>query len=161
MKKPALPISVISVFLCGFVLHISYEASGHSAWSMLISTVRQSPWEIVKPFGLVFIMWSFIELSWFRPHLLRFVCARIMALIVFVTGSCTALCTFYYTGGWKRLGLIFLCLTLSELLQYVIYRSGKRTEIFFIPLIISFGTIFFAFLFCTFFPPDMPFFRAF
>ena len=159
MKKLSLPVSVISVFLCGFVLHISYEASGHSAWSLLISTVRQSPWELMKPFGLVFIMWSFIELSWLRPHLIRFVCARITALIIFVIGSCTALCMFWHFGGWKRLVVIFICLTVSELLQNIIYRSGKWSEILFIPLIISFVTIFFALLFCTFYPPDMPFFR--
>ena len=160
MKKLFLPVSVISIFLCGFVLHISYEASGHSVWSLLISTVRPSPWELVKPFALVFIMWSFIEMSCIRPHLLCYVCARIIALIVFVTGSCTALCTLSILTGWKRLGVIFVCLMLSELLQYFICRSGKRTEIFFIPLMLSFGVLFFAFLFCTFYPPDAAFFRV-
>ena len=162
MKKLSLPINVISVFLCGLVVQMSYDASGHAAWSLLISAVRQSPWETVKPFGLVFIMWSFIELSWLRPHLLRFVCARMTALLFFVPAACILLCTApaLCRDEWFRSGVILLCISAAEILQTVIYRSGRRIELFFIPLLAAFAVIFFSFLFCTFYPPDMLFFAS-
>ena len=151
LKKFFWLISAVCVFLCGVVLQISYEASGHVAWSLVVSSVNNSPWELVKPFILTYIMWSFIELSVLRPSLLHFVCSKIISLHFFVIVSSTVLC--FVIEQSISFVVIFSIIIISELLCYLIYRSKCRIELFFIPIIISFGILFFCILFCSFYPP--------
>ena len=155
MKKTSLPINVMGMLVCGFVLHISYEASGHAAWSLLVSTVRHSPWELVKPFGLVYIMWSFIEMSCLRPHLLRFVSCRMVALVLFVIMGNLLLWGFgdACKNEWAGLLWVATALLSAEVVQLILYNRGIRTELFFVPLVAAFVVIFFALIFCTFYPP--------
>lgn len=150
MKKFFWIVSAVCIFLCGAVLHISYGASGGAAWSLIVSSINNSPWELVKPFVLVYIMWSFIELSILRPSLLHFVCGRIISLHFFTIVSSSILC--YVNDEWISFAVIFSVTVISELLCHVMYSAKCRTELFFVPIIISFGILFFCILFCSFYP---------
>ena len=162
MKKIfILPFGAL-IFLCGLVLQFSYETSGGAAWSMLVASLSSSPWELAKPYMLVFIMWSFIELSCLRPRLLHFICARIISLFILLMTSCTALLCLgeLRVEAPCMLSVIFICILAAETAEYLMYRSSIRTELFFVPLIISFAVVFFCILFCSFYPPPFAFFRA-
>lgn len=151
MRKFFRLISAVCIFLCGTAVQISYEASGHAAWSLIVSSVNNSPWELVKPFALIYIMWSFIELSVLRPSLLHFVCGRILSLHFFVISSSCILC--FVNTEIISFAVIFSLIVVSELLCHLMYRSECRFELFFVPIMISFGILFFCILFCSFYPP--------
>ena len=155
MKKLFVLISCAGIFLSGLVLQSSYEISGHAPWSMLVSSVGSSAWELTKPYLLVFIMWSFIELSCLRPHLLHYLSSRIISMHFFICLSCSAMLLSERLCAAEpgMLIEIFLCILAAETLQAFLYRSRVRTELFFVPLMISFAALFFSILFCSFYPP--------
>ena len=160
MKKRYILHCGAVIFLCGLVLQFSYEASGHAPWSILVASVNSSPWELIKPYLLVFIMWSFIELSCLRPRLLHFICARIISMHLFMLLGCTLLSVgslrFFET---YMLCIVFFCILTAQTAEYLLYQSTIRTELFFVPLMISFAAVFFCILFCSFYPPPFVFFR--
>ena len=157
-KRYILPCAAL-IFLCGLVLQFSYETSGHVPWSILVSSTSSSPWELTKPYLLVFIMWSFIELSCLRPGLLHFICARIISMHLFVLAGCTLLSvSSLRLCGPYVLCVMFFCILAAQTAEYLLYRSAIRTELFFVPLLISFGAVFFCILFCSFYPPPFIFF---
>ena len=160
MPKKYLPVHILGMFLCGFVLQFSYRASGGAAWSLLISSLNRSPWELTKPFLLVYIFWSFIELSCHRPHLLHYVCAKILSLHLFCWLSLLTLSglSLFTTQEYIFQGGILLCLTFSELLFRRWYVSRCRFELFFLPLLLSFILLFSCLLFCSLYPLPLPFF---
>lgn len=143
-------VSAIGIFLCGYAVHIGYEVSGHAAWSLLVSSVNGSPWELVKPFALVYILWTFIELSCLRPSLLHFVCARIIMLHGFA-GMGILLTAFF-----GNVMVLLPALLAAEYLCSCLYRARCRTELFFAPLMVSFIAFFTILLFGSVYPP--PFF---
>ncbi len=156
MKKRDLPFHIIMTAVCGWVIQKSYELSGGAAWSLVISTVNASPLETVKPYALVFIMWTFVELSCMRPHLLHYVSARIIALIGF-TAVTVLLLRFtgkYISSEALKTAMVFCTLILAETAEYFLYKSRLRTEIFFVPLMTGFAVLFAVLLFCSFYPPE-------
>ena len=155
MKKTQFAFNAVMMSVCGWVLHNSFAASGAAAWSFVISSVNHSPFETIKPYTLVFIMWTFIELSCMRPRLLHFVSVRILSLFAFVCLSLSALCLFagYLSDQRINTAVMIISLVCAEVLQFFAYRSKIRAELFFVPLMTGFGVIFFALIFCTFYPP--------
>ncbi len=148
MERRWLFIDVISVLCCGFALRISYEASGGASWSILTGSIDHSPWEIMKPFAIVFIGWSFVEMSLCRPSLLRYVCGRVLALHLFVVSSLLLLPLFPEAEAAEYI-VIVLSLTAAGIFQMIAYNRGWRTDLFFVPIIISFAVLFFFLLFYT------------
>ena len=151
IKKYFWLISSVMVFVCGYVVHIAYEASGRAAWSILVSSVNGSPWEMTKPFSLVYIMFVFIELSCLRPSLLHFVCSKIIMLHGFAFLSVILLAVF----GKTTFLVIFVSLCVSEFLSYGINKSKCRIELFWIPIFISFVLFFAVLLFASVYPPNI------
>ena len=151
MKKYFWLISSVIVFVCGCVVHIAYEVSNRAAWSILVSSNNDSPWEMTKPFALVYIMFVFIELSCLRPSLLHFVCSKIIMLHGFALLSVTLLEIF----GKIPAVLIFVSLCVSEFLSYRINSSKCRIELFSIPIFISFVLFFAVLLFASVYPPNI------
>ena len=129
LKKYFWAASAISVFICGYVVHIGYEISNHAAWSLLVSSVNSSAWELTKPFALVYILFVFIELSYMRPSLLHFVCAKILLLHGFTFLSVILL---GFSRNFLIYPTIFLSLLTAEFLSYKLYYSKCRIELFFI-----------------------------
>ncbi len=148
-------VSTVGMFVCGYVIHIAYEVSGHTAWSLLVSSVGSSPWEMTKPFALVYILWTFIELSCLRPSLLHFVCARIFMLHGFAVMSVSML-FFAPKNDMVPYLCIFSALAIAEYLSHWLYGTKYRMELFWIPIFISFVGFFTMLLFASVFPP--PFF---
>ncbi len=144
-------ISAFAVFGFGTVLTLSYGLSDKAAWSILVSCIRETPWEYIKPFAIVYIFWVFIELSYIRPSLLRFVCAKILFLHFFVLISFLMLKYIPFTE--IKYYIIFAVLLVSQYLSYKLYMSGKRCDCFFVPLIISFAILFFMLLIFSVHPP--------
>lgn len=162
MKKRYLPLNAAVIFICGLVLQISYEVSDRAPWSILVSSINDSPWELTKPFLLVYIMWSFIEMSYMRPKLLKYVCSRILSMHMMLMLSCASLFMLrdIVYAPWIIFVCIFICIFLSELLEHILYNSSLRLELFFVPVIISFCVLFGCMLFCSFYPPDFVFFKV-
>lgn len=151
IKKYFWLISASAVFCFGTVLALSYEVSGHTAWSIIVSSVNSSAWECLKPFALVNIFWIFIELSYLRPSLLRFVSSRILFLDIFVIS--TFLILRFFELDTIRYYVILLLLVTAMFLSYKLYDSKMRCDLFFIPLIISFVILFFMLLIFSVRPP--------
>lgn len=153
-------IGVFFISGCGFVLHIAYETSGAAAWSLIISGVNLSPWELMKPFVLVYIMWTFIELSVLRPSLLHYVCGRMLSLIIYMIVSLCLLSLIYcfIVSEWLSLSLILLTTLLSQAICSRLYRSHCRTELFWMPLLAALAIVLACILLFSFYPPQFPFF---
>lgn len=132
---------------------MSYTLSGAAAWSFVVSSVNSSPWELVKPFVIVYIMWIFVELSVLRPSLVHFVCTKILSLHLFAAASSSVLC--FLQGELLSLSVIFLFLFIGQLSSYFMYCSKCRYELFFVPIILSFGILFACVLFASFYPPKL------
>lgn len=166
MKRYFWLISTAGVFLCGTVLHSAYDVSGKTAWSIIISSVNNSPWEMTKPFALVYVMWVFIEMSCLRPSLLHFVCSKIITLYFFVISSVLLLRgaeMFFQTEKIHFVCsvMVFVSLLFSEIFSYVLYRSKCRTERFYIPLLILLMLFVSAVLFLTVHPIEwFPFYDS-
>lgn len=158
MKRIFWLISAVFVFLSGFIMQISYQTSGAAAWSFIVSSVNESPWEQVKPFVIACIMWSFVKLSVLRPSLLRFVSCEILCIHLFIFISCTFLSIgcFVCNEYLIELLIIFISLTISQALCQRMVNGNKRTELFFVPIMISFGLLMCCILFCSFYPPQLP-----
>ena len=148
MKKIFAFVGAAVVFVFGFVLHISYITSGGTVWSVLISSVNGSAWETLKPFALAYIMWIIIELSYLRPSLLHFVCAKII-MLYFLAFLFIAYCLIvrnFIDGLFCK--ILFYCgiyaiLCVVQLLSYRLYKSAVRIELFYVPILLS------LFLFCV------------
>ncbi len=144
-------VSTLGIFGFGMVLVWSYELSEGAAWSLLVSGIRETPWEWMKPFAIVYILWVFIELSCLRPSLLRFVCSKIIGLQVFVWGAFLIL-TFLPLANYRYV-MVCLMLLLSECFSYQLYNSNKKYEWLFLPLMVSFVLLFFMLLLFSVHPP--------
>ena len=70
------------IIVCGGLLHYSLLLSDRAAWSLIVSSVNDSAWELFKPVGFVYIFWIIIELSYLRPSLMHFVCAKTIGMYV-------------------------------------------------------------------------------
>ena len=151
MKKCFWLISSVIVFICGYVVHIGYEVSNRAAWSILVSSINDSAWEMTKPFAIVYIMFVFIELSCLRPSLLHFVCSKILMLHGFAFMSVILLKIFPKTPFL----VIFVSLCVAEFLSYSIDKSKCRIELFFVPIFISFVLFFTVLLFASVYPPNI------
>ncbi len=161
MPKKALPVHVLGMFLCGMVLQGAYQYAEQPPWSLLISSINHSPWELTKPFLWVYIFWSFIEMSCHRPHLLHYVSMRILSLHLF--GGLSWLVLSCLKGAssaeWLPPAILLVTLTIAEIVLWQGYRSPCRTELFFVPIMVSFVLLFFCLLFCTLYPLPLSLFR--
>lgn len=148
------------IFVFGFVLHISYITSGGTVWSVLISSVNDSAWETLKPFAIAYIMWIVIELSYFRPSLLHFVCAKIL-MLYFFSVLMIVYCLFvrrFVSGIPSEVffyGGIYDILCVVQLLSYRMYKSPVKTEIFYIPILLSLFLILVMILLFSIYPPHI------
>ena len=160
MRRYFYLISTAVIFSCSLVLHIAYQASGGAAWSILVSSVNGSPWELVKPFVFVYIIWFFVELSYLRPNLLHFTCSKILSLHLFIALSLILLCTVrsFWRIEYLSFGVIFFSLIISEYISYLIYHNKRRIEFFCIPIFISLGGLLTCILFFSVYPPKLPIF---
>ncbi len=157
LKRYFYLISTAVIFPCSLILHIAYQASGAAAWSILVSSVNGSPWELVKPFILVYIIWFFVELAYLRPSLLHFTCSKILSLHLFIALSLVLLCITrsFITSELVFFSLIFVSLLISEYISYALYRCKVRTELFYIPILISFVGLLICVLFFSVYPPKL------
>lgn len=157
MKKLFPYIGAVMIFGCGLIIHFSYIWSDKAAWSLIISSVNNSAWEIYKPFGLVYINWIIIELSCLRPSLLHFVCSKLIGMYVLCAAVLSVSMLFHFlpvnfseytvyaAGG---LGII-----LAQIVGYRLYASKVMCEIFCVPLILSLMAMIFLIIILTFYPP--------
>lgn len=155
MKRYFWLISTIGVFICGYFVHIGYEVSHQAAWSILVSSINGTAWELTKPFALVYIMWTFIELSCLRPSLLHFVCSKIIMLhgFAFLNVTLLGLLQFFPESRMMIYLMIIVSLSISQFLSYCLYHSKCRIELFYIPILISFVLFFTVLLFASVYPP--------
>lgn len=159
--KKYLVLSVILMFMCGTVLRIAYEASGGAVWSLLVSGVNRSPWEQTKPYALVYLMWTFLDLSVLRPKLLHFVSARLISLHCFTGGSLLLLSLSGSKSGEETYSLLLLggVLSAAVLVEYLLYRQPHRIEFLMVPLLVASAGLLLCLMFLTFYPPDWVPFR--
>lgn len=163
MKKGFALIGAVIIFVFGTIIHYSYITSGGTVWSFLISSVNNSAWETVKPFAIAYIIWIVIELSFLRPSLLHFVCAKIVMLYLFAFMAIIySLCiNMFFISEWSNfilLGGIFLIIVFVQILSYRIYNSKVKLEIFAIPILLALFLFLIMILFFTVYPPP---FRVF
>ena len=156
VKKYFWLISTLFVFMSGFVMQISYRTSGAAAWSYFVSSINDSPWEQIKPFVLACIMWSFVKLSVLRPPLLHFVSCEILSFHIFIILACAVLSVSRLASNECLFepAVILPALLLSQSISQKMVSGAVRTELFFIPIMISFGLLITIILFASFFPPN-------
>ena len=157
VKKYFSVISSAVVFGFGLLLYYSGEMSDHAAWSLIVSGVNHSAWELFKPFALSYISFIIIELSYLRPSLLRFVCSKITGLHMLCAFTLAAGCIcrllpdeIFFAAMPTAAGAGVL---ISELSSYCLYKKGIRTELFAVPLLLSLAAMIFLLIILTFYPP--------
>ncbi len=131
------------IFIFGLFLSLGYILSEGAAWSIIISSVNGSAWELTKPFIIILIFSVFLDLSCLRPSLLRYVSDKLISIGIFTFMSLTGLrllntifsgaVTFY--PELIRYSYIFICICISQLVLYTLYNRAVRTELFFMPLL--------------------------
>ena len=148
---------------CGSLLFYSEHYSGGAVWSLLFGSHGTSCWEIYKPVGLLYLLWILIELSYLRPSLKRFVCAKaigmyvlcivsLFSVIVIEMINCIDSCMYY----WIVSPISVLA---AQWTGYGLYYSSKKIEWLWIPMLLSIVCMVFMLLFLSFFPPDMYIFK--
>ncbi len=144
------------------VLHYCIVWSDRAAWSLLVGSINDSPWELYKPVGIVYLFWMLIELSCLRPSLKRFVCAKVIGMY----GLCAAA---LLTGmvmqivplaqGWHFWIEAAVAVTAAQWTGYRLYAARCPIEILWIPMLLSIMCMVFMLLFLSFYPPDWAVFR--
>ena len=131
------------IFISGLILSLGYLLSEGAAWSIIISSVNGSAWELTKPFIIILIFSAFLDLSCLRPSLLRYVSDKLISIGIFTLLSLTGLrllniCfsgTLTFPPELIRYPYIFICICISQLVLYTLYNRAVRTELFFMPLL--------------------------
>ena len=158
-------IGTAVIFVFGTLLRYSLEISHCAAWSLLLSSVNGSAWELWKPYGYSFIGWLLIELSYLRPSLLRFVSAKLIGMwLLCGLLLCSGLLLRFALDQYREiltLSASVLSVLISQLISYRSFENGRHTEIFSAPLIISMIAVVFLLLFLSFYPPDWGIFYDF
>lgn len=148
---------------CGSLLYYSSDYSGGAVWSLLFGSHGASCWEIYKPLGLLYLFWILIELSYLRPSLKRFVCAKAVGMYVLCMAALTAGAALKLYGFIDTEQIYWAAAAISvpaaQWTGYKLYYSSKKIEWLWIPMLISIVCMFFMLLFLSFFPPDNFFFR--
>ncbi|MBQ8134172.1 MAG: hypothetical protein IJ192_07210 [Clostridia bacterium] len=157
VKKLFPYIGAVMIFGCGLIIHFSYIWSDKAAWSLIISSVNNSAWEIYKPFGLVYINWIIIELSCLRPSLLHFVCSKLIGMYVLCATVLSVSMLFHFLPQSFSEYTVYaaggLGILLAQIVGYRLYASKIRSELFYVPLILSLMAMVFLIIILTFYPP--------
>lgn len=158
-------LGALIIFCFGTLLRLSLRLSGGASWSLILSSVNSSAWELWKPYAYCFIGWIIIELSVLRPMLLRFVCSKICALWMMCMLILSAgMLIRFFPEQYRELYCLAaaaLSVTAVQVLGYYLYLSGRRTELFAVPLLLSLCAFVFLLLFLSFYPPHFGVFYDF
>lgn len=166
MRKGFALIGAVVIFAFGLILHYSYIISDGTVWSILISSINNSAWEILKPFAIAYIMWIIIELSVLRPSLLHFICTKILMLYLLAFMVIIySLCVRYFVNSFLSeiifMSGILIIIATVQIISYKIYASKIKLEIFCIPILIAMLLFFIMILFFSLYPPHFIVFRDF
>ena len=164
MKKGFALIGAGVIFAFGLIIHYSYILSGGTVWSILISSINNSAWELLKPFAIAYITWIVIELSVLRPSLLHFICAKVIMLYIFAFAVIIySLCVGHFVDSFLSeiifMGGILIIITAVQIISYKIYDSKVKIEIFWVPLFIALPLFCIMILFFSLYPPHFIVFR--
>lgn len=155
MKKLFPYFGGIMISAFGWLLHCSPVLSCTAAWSRIVGSVNLCAWELFKPFAIAYIFWILIELSWLRPRLMHFVCAKLTGMLVLcisVLALSMLLCS-YMHYPMIRLVIAAAAISSAQLVSYLLYSSSFPVEALRVPLILSLGCMVFMLLFLSFYPP--------
>ena len=142
MKKETYfqPLSFFVILSVGWVFRMCFEWSDKAAWSYIISSVYDTPWNVFKPFALAYMGWILVELSCLRPHLLHFVCAKsvgLYALFGLIFIFMPLLCQFI-SFELAVIPVSVISIAVSVIISYAVYKSKFPVEIFRLPLILTY-----------------------
>ncbi len=163
VKKLFPLIGAVLIISCGALLYYSYYYSSGAVWSLLFGSHGCSCWEVYKPLGLTYILWILIELSYLRPSLLRFVCAKgiglyVLCLVSLAFGTVIRLIPYVDEQLYYPLTAAVSVLA-AQFTGYRLYAGSKNIEWLIIPILVTFVCMIFMLLFLSFFPPDMYIFK--
>ena len=165
VKKRYALVSAAVSFCFGAVIYFSYRISGHAAWSLIISAVNSSAWELFKPFGISYLAFIPIELSWLRPDLRRFICARMAGAYVMaaVILGPAMLCRTPDDRLYYPLAMLIAAAgeTASAIFSYRLYFSRKYISHLILPAVATVLAMVFLILILTFYPPHWGIFYDF
>lgn len=154
----------VIIICCAWVIHISIVLSDRAAWSLIISSINGSPWELYKPLGLVYIFFTFIELSCIRPFLVHFVSSKVIGMYVLCFSALIIGTILQYMPELFPTQRFLITAAASvfpaQLTAYRLFRSEIRVESFCIPMLVSVLCMIFLLITLSFYPPDMVFFKA-
>ena len=165
VKKRYAAVSAALGFCFGAVIYFSYRLSGHAAWSLIISAVNSSAWELFKPFGISYLAVIPIELSWLRPELRKFICARMTGVYVLaaVIIGLAMLCRIEDDRLYYPLVMMIAAAgeALSAVLSYRLYYSRRYISYLLLPAVVTIFAVVFMILILTFYPPQWGIFYDF
>ena len=164
VKKYFSIVGAVIMICCAWVIHISIVTYDRAAWSLHVSSINGSPWELFKPLGLVYIFFTFIELSCLRPSLVHFVSSKVIGMYVLCICALSAGTVFQYMQEFfptqRFLIVAVISVFAAQITAYRLFRSEIKVEIFCIPLAVSVLCMLFLLITLSFYPPDMVFFKA-
>lgn len=152
----------VIIIISAAILHFSLPLSGNAAWSLIISSRSNSPWELYKPLGFVYIFFTFIELSVLRPALLHFVCSKAVGMYILcfsalAAAMLTAAMPEYFPGQSFFITAA-VSVSAAQLCSYRLYNSRLRVEILWLPLMLSVLCMLILLITLSFYPPHCVFF---
>ena len=163
VKKLFPVFGAIMILISGWVLHCTPVISGTAAWSRIIGSVNFSAWELYKPFAIVYLFWILIELSFLRPHLLHFVCSKLVGMYILCAAVLflSVMLRGFMHEPYIRLSAAALGIILAQTVSYLLYSSSFPVESLKVPLILSLMCMVFLLLFLSFYPPGWAIFYDF
>ena len=167
MKRNLSTFSLIAgaifTFLFASLLHFFYDFSDGSVLSVLFGSVNESVWEHIKLFVAPYVVWSIIELAYFRPSFKPFVTAKVLGLYSFP--AVIIILHYAYIAIFGSSSFIFdifisvFASFFAQWLSYRVYQLGDKAAKWFplaLAALVLFGVVYFSF---TAVPPKAELFR--
>ena len=146
--------SVIFTFIFGTLLHFTYKLSGENGLVAIFSTVNESTWEHLKLLYFPMLLTIIIGYFFLGKDISNFLCSKTIGILVAMTF--TVIFFYTYTGILGRniptIDIIsfFVAGMLGEFIAYVLMVNKFKCNN--LIAIITLTTIFFSFIYFTYFP---------
>ena len=149
--------------LSGTLLHFLYDWTGQFPLAGIVSAVNESVWEHMKLLYFPMLLAALAQRPFLAPQRSNFWCVKLLGIL---TGLALIPALYYtYTGAlgvhltWVDISIFYIAAAAADLLETHLLLPERRRHCPSVLAAVLIAVIAFAFLFFTFFPPELPLFQ--